>query len=215
MAEIRILLADDHAVLRAGLKLLLNNQPDFRVVGEAATGTEALAAVESLQPDLLLLDLNMPEMDGVALLHRLREQGQSLPVIILTMHDDIAHLKQALQAGASGYVVKKAADSELVMAIHAVMRGELFIHSALTHALIDQITGTPAQAEEDPWKRLSERELDVIRQVAQGYTNAEIASRLFLSIKTVETYRARSMEKLGLETRAQLVKSALEYGYLE
>ncbi|MBE2183550.1 MAG: response regulator transcription factor [Anaerolineae bacterium] len=211
---IRIVIADDHAILRSGLRLLLSNQPDFEVIGEAENGLDALKQLESLHPDLLLLDLNMPQATGLEVLAQAKTLSPETRILVLTMHDDSANLRQALGAGASGYVLKKAVDSELVMAIRAVIRGELFIHSSMTRHLIPGNEAESPIHNDDPWKQLSERELEVVKRVAQGYTNAEIAQELYLSPKTVETYRARGMEKLAVETRAQLVKLALKFGYL-
>lgn len=217
MSTTRILLADDHAVLRSGLRLLIDSQPDLKVVGEAGNGGEAHAQAKALQPDVILLDLNMPGVDGLAALPLLRRDAPSSRVLVLTMHDDVSYLQEALRAGAAGYILKKAVDSELLMAIQTVMRGETYVHSAMTQKLIQKIeTGTsPSAPQHDPWETLSDRERDVLRLVALGYTNAEIASELYLSVKTVETYRARGMEKLNLQTRAQLVKAALARGLLE
>ena len=212
----RILLADDHAVLRAGLRLLLEKQPDFEVVGEAGNGDEALKLATTLQPDVILLDLNMPEMDGLTAIPKLHEQSPHSRILILTMHDDANYLKQALHSGAAGYVLKQAVDTELLLALRAVLRGEVYVHSAMTQKLLDQVVNPTAEPDAtDPWQGLSEREYDVLKRVALGYTNAEIADELFLSAKTVETYRARGMEKLNVETRAQLVKSALQHGHLD
>jgi two-component system response regulator NreC len=212
----RVLLADDHAVLRSGLRLLIDNQPDLAVVGEAGDGPETLSRAKALQPDVILLDLNMPGMDGLTLLPRLRQEAPASRVLILTMHDDVNYLRQALQAGASGYVLKQAVDTELLMAIHAVLRGEKPVHPAMTQKLIAAMTEpAPPAAGENPWDVLSEREHAVLRLVALGYTNGEIADELFISVKTVETYRARGMEKLGVETRAELVRSALSHNILD
>jgi len=215
--KIRILLADDHAVLRAGLRLLIDNQPDLEVVGEADEGAEAIAKARELQPDLILLDLSMAGLDGLATLPVLKDELPDTRVLILTMYDDAGYLQETLRAGASGYILKKAVDSELLMAIRAVMRGETYIHSAMTDKLLQNVMpdAASAQADANPWAGLSEREFDVLRLVALGYTNAEIAEELYLSVKTVETYRARGMEKLNLQTRAQLVRLALEHGILE
>lgn len=214
---IRILLADDHAVLRTGLRLLINNQPSMTVVGEAGSGGEAIAIAREHQPDIILLDLNMPGMDGLTAIPLLRKESPASHILILTMHDDVTYLQEALRAGARGYILKKAVDSELLMAIQTVMRGETYVHSAMSEKLLQKIdTQTvAAKAQANPWDMLSERERDVLRLVALGYTNAEIAGELFLSVKTVETYRTRGMEKLNLQTRAQLVKSALEHGLME
>ena len=212
-----ILLADDHAILRSGLRLLVESQPDFKVVGEAGTGKEAIAKARELQPNLILLDLNMPELDGLDSLPAIRKEAPDSRILILTMHDDVSYLQEALRTGASGYILKKAVDSDLITALRTVLRGETYVHSAMTQKLlqkIDQQAAKPAP-EADPWATLSDRERDVLRLVALGYTNAEIASELFLSVKTVETYRTRGMEKLNFQTRAQLVKAALEKGLLE
>ena len=213
----RILLADDHAVLRTGLRLLIDNQPNLHVVGEAGNGTEAVTKARELQPDIILLDLNMPNVDGLAAIPLLRKESPQSRILILTMHDDVSYLQEALRAGASGYILKKAVDSELLMAIQTVMRNDTYVHSAMSEKLLQKIATqtVAAKAQADPWDNLSDRERDVLRLVALGYTNAEIAAELFLSIKTVETYRTRGMEKLNLQTRAQLVKAALERGLLE
>ncbi len=215
MSETRILLADDHVVLRSGLRLLLDAQPDFKVVGEASDGREALKLAADLKPDLILLDLTMPGLSGMEALPALRKAAPAARVLILTMHDDEGYLKQALRNGASGYVLKKAADSELIAAARAVLRGEVYVHPSLTKALLEDLL-PPASAvtPADPWEALTEREQEVLTLVALGHTSAEIASRLSLSPKTVETYRARGMEKLGLRSRAALVQFALAHGLL-
>jgi two-component system response regulator NreC len=215
MPEIRILLADDHAVLRAGLRLLLDAQPDMKVVGEAGDGSEALTLSADLHPDLILLDLTMPGLNGIDALPVLRKATPEAKILVLTMHDDESYLRQALRSGAAGYVLKKAVDSELLSAVRAVMRGEVYVHPSLTKALLeDLLPSTPAEATDDPWQALSEREREVLILVAHGHTAAEIAERLSLSSKTIETYRARGMEKLGLRSRAALVQFALAHGLL-
>lgn len=209
-----ILLADDHAVLRSGLKLLLESQPDFQVVGEAANGLEALSLTEKLQPDLLLLDLSMPGLGGLDALPALRKTAPQTRILILTMHDDPQYLRTALKNGASGYVLKKAADAELISAIRAVLRGEMYVHPSMTRALLEDMLPSAESAAPDAWHALSEREQSVLKLVALGHTSAEIAETLNLSAKTVETYRARGMEKLGLPNRAALVRFALQKGIL-
>jgi two-component system response regulator NreC len=213
----RVLLADDHAVLRSGLRLLIDSQAGLTVVGEAGSGSEAVRLARDLQPDVILLDLNMPDMDGMAALPLLKREAPRSRILILTMHDDVSYLQETLRAGASGYILKKAVDSELILAIQTVLRGETYVHSAMTAKLLEKVDRQEAGAkgESDPWDTLSERERDVLRLVALGYTNAEIAAELFLSVKTVETYRTRGMEKLNLQTRAQLVKQAIERGLLD
>jgi len=210
---IRILLADDHAVLRAGLRLLINAQPDMECAGEAGDGLQLLARLESLQVDLVLLDLSMPRLGGLNALPAIRDRAPNTRVLVLTMHADEEYLRQALAAGAVGYVLKQAADQELLSAIRAVMRGEVYIHPAMTRALLEGVMDGPSLPVA-PAASLSEREREVIVQVARGSTNREVAEQLGLSIKTVETYRARAMDKLGLTGRAALVRYAQSQGWL-
>ena len=206
----RVLLADDHAVLRAGLRLLLTNEGDFVVVGEAASGAEALAQAKTLDPDLILLDLNMPGISGLDAIPALRRAAPQARILILTMHDDPQYLRQALKQGASGYVLKKAADVELLSALRAVLRGEVYVHPSMTRELLEEfLPKEEVSTDINRWHGLSDREQEVLRQVALGYTSAEIAEKLNLSAKTVETYRARGMEKLGLSNRAALVRFTL------
>ncbi|MEW6404822.1 MAG: response regulator transcription factor [Chloroflexota bacterium] len=212
----RILLADDHAVLRAGLRLLLTSQHEYEVVGDASSGTETLSLAEQLQPDLILLDLSMPSLGGLDALPLLRKLTPSARILILTMHDDPQYLRQALKKGASGYVLKKAADTELLSAIRAVLRGEVYVHPSMTRILLeDMLPESESAVKEDTWASLSEREQEVLKMVALGHTSAEIAEQLGLSAKTVETYRSRGMEKLGLRTRAALVKFVLQEGLIK
>jgi two-component system response regulator NreC len=212
----RILLADDHAVLRSGLRLLLTSQNEYEVVGEASSGSETLSLAERLQPDLILLDLSMPSLGGLDALPALRKLVPSARILILTMHDDPQYLRQALKRGASGYVLKKAADAELLSAMRAVLRGEVYVHPSMTRILLeDMLPESKSVDKTDAWDGLSEREQEVLKMVALGHTSAEIADQLNLSAKTVETYRARGMEKLGLRTRAALVKFALKEGLIK
>ncbi len=219
MAEIRVLIADDHAVLRAGLRALLDRQPDILVIGEATDGLEAIGLAADLKPDVILLDLTMSGLGGLDALPVLRKTAPDSRVLVLTMHEDELYFRQALKVGASGYILKKAADTELISAIRAVARGEVYIHSAMTRSLldgmipaVDSLGNNPADS--DDWDTLSEREREVLRLVALGHTSAEIAQQIALSVKTVETYRSRGMEKLGLRSRAALVKYALLRGLL-
>lgn len=214
MAEIKVLIADDHAVLRAGLRMLLDAQPDIHVIGEAGSGAELLGLATTLKPDLVLLDLSMPGLDGLEALPLLRKTAPEARIMVLTMHDDESYLRQALREGASGYVLKKAADSELISAIRAVMRGEVYIHAALTRSLLDDILPDSDISSESPWDALSAREREVLLLVARGHTSARIAEKLNLSAKTVDTYRARGMEKLNLRSRAALVQFVLTHNLL-
>ncbi|MFQ3568366.1 MAG: response regulator transcription factor [Aggregatilineales bacterium] len=213
MDRISILIADDHAVLRVGLRMLLDAQPDMVVVGDVGSGTELLARAEALRPMLILLDLSMPGLGGLQVLPLLRKMVPQTRILVLTMHDDESYLAQALRDGASGYVLKKAADNELVAAIHAVMRGDVYVHPSFTRSLLDDIL--PAETStSSPWEGLSEREREVLLLVARGYTSAKIGEQLCISPKTVDTYRARGMEKLGIRSRAALVQFVLTNGLL-
>lgn len=218
MTKTRILLADDHAVLRAGLRLLIEAQADMTCAGEAGDGVETLAQAERLQPDLVLLDLSMPRLGGLAALPEIRRKVPTARILVLTMHADDEYLRQCLKGGAAGYVLKQAADQELLLAIRAVMRGEVYIHPAMTRGLlgdlVDRSRDLAGLGRPERTTDLSEREAEVIKQVARGHTNQEIADQLSLSVKTVETYRGRAMEKLGLSGRAALVRYALERGWL-
>lgn len=220
MKPIRILLADDHAVLRAGLKSLLNAEPDMQVVGEAEDGLSCLRQVLLLRPDVILLDINMPRANGLETLKTVREQAPESRVLVLTMHDDLGYLRQVLAYGGAGYVLKQAASEELLSAIRAVHRGGVYLHPSHAQALLQdpsaQAQPAPARSEqEERYGTLSEREAQIFKLVALGHRNSEIAEMLHLSVKTVETYKARLMQKLGLRSRAALVRYALELGLLD
>lgn len=210
MTRIRVMLVDDHAVLRAGLRMLIDAQPDMQIVGEAASTKDALPLIRQLRPDVISLDLSMPGGGGMGLLEQLK--GENLPtrVLILTMHDDPAYFRSALAAGAVGYVVKTAADSELLTAIRAVQGGRLFISmpNSGSESLLQADEKSTATA-------LSDREQQVLQMLAEGHTNKEIGLKLELSVKTIETYRARIASKLQLRTRADIVRYALEMGLLK
>jgi two-component system response regulator NreC len=216
MAKIRILLADDHAVLRAGLRLLIDGQPDLEVVGEAATAPEAVAMAAETRPDVVLLDITMPGESGIQAIDRIRQKSHRTRVLVLTMHDDPAYGRAALAAGGSGLVVKDAQTAKLLAAIRAVHRGRTFLELPDPGVGDRPAAGAvpPARPERVPVRSLSRRERQVLQLVAQGYTNQQVAGRLTLSTKTVEGYRARLGEKLGLRGRADLVRFALEIGLL-
>lgn len=213
MNKIRIILADDHAVLRSGLKMLLNAQEDMLVVGEATNGQEALAAVREFSPDLLILDLTMPKTDGLQVLTQVKRAFPNVRVLILTMHEEEGYLRRAIEAGAAGYCPKSAADAELISAIRAVMRGNVYIHPSHAKILLDKMIA-PSSDSGVSATELSERERAVLKLVALGHTNQDIAERLSLSVKTVESYRARGMEKLRLTSRAALVRYAIQEGWM-
>jgi len=215
-SAITVLIADDHAVLRAGLKLLISTQSDMQVVGEAENGLQALERVQMLQPDILLLDLAMPGVGGLEILRQLVRTHAGVSVLVLTMHEEENYLRQALEAGAAGYVPKSAADTELLSAIRAVAKGDMYIHPSQTKSLLgrmlpESVASTPSTVGE---AALSDREQEVVKLVALGHTNQQVADQLHLSVKTVETYRARAMQKLGLRSRAALVRYAIEAGMI-
>lgn len=219
--RIKIFLADDHAVLRSGLTMLLNAEKDMIVVGEAADGRETIERAPKVAPDVVLLDISMPELSGLEVARRLRRSLPQTKVIVLTMHDDEGYLAQFLAAGCSGYVLKKSADTELIAAIRAVASGDTFVCPSMSKALVaryvsqhttDTASAKPANVSTDS---LTEREEQVLALVAQGYSNKEIADKLFLSVKTIETHKARIMEKLGFSRRAQLVRYAIETGLMQ
>lgn len=216
-SPIRILLADDHTVLRAGLVALLDGEPDIVVVGQAADGVECYAQALALRPDIILMDINMPKGGGLEALSKVHGVLPDAKVLILTMHDDIGYLKRVLSAGGSGYILKQAASEELLSAIHAVNDGGIFIHPHHAQALVldserADDTGTHRTDEllAQRYDSLSEREREVFRLLTLGHSNGEIAELTFLSVKTVETYKARLMRKLGTASRAELVHVALE-----
>jgi DNA-binding NarL/FixJ family response regulator len=213
--KIRIFLADDHAVLRTGLKMFINSQPDMVCVGEAGDGKNTVVQASRLHPDLLLLDLSMPGISGLEALPEIRRQIPETRILVLTMHTEEDYLRQALSQGAAGYVLKQAVDQELLSAIRAAMRGEVYIHPAMTHAILDQMVSFSRQPEGCPEGNLSDRERQVLQWVARGYTNQEVADKLSLSVKTVETYRSRATSKLGLKSRAALVRYAQQQGWLK
>jgi two-component system response regulator NreC len=214
---IRVLIADDHAVLRAGLNKLLSAEPEIEVVGEADDSDETIARTIELAPDVLLLDIAMPGVGGIEVIREIKNRKLPVIILVLTMHEDEGYLREALKVGATGYIPKKAAETELISAIRAVHRGEIFIYPSLTKSLVEEVIHHRTVDKEipsDSYERLSQREREVLRLVAQGYTNQQVADRLFLSIKTVETYKARVMEKLSLNGRAELVRYALQRGLL-
>jgi len=210
--RIRVLIVDDHAVVRSGLRLLLAQEPDLEPVGEAGTGREAVFEARTLKPDVILLDLVMPDQGGLDVLPALRHEHPEAKVLVLSMQDDPRYVREAFAAGASGYVLKEAADAEVVAAVREVAGGGRYVNPELGARLIAAEAETERLAEENP---LSEREQEVLRLLALGHTNQEIAKQLYISVRTAETHRAHIMQKLRLQSRAELVRYALDHGLLE
>ncbi len=208
----RVLIVDDHAVVRKGLRLILEAEDDLEPVGEAGSAREAIFQARSLEPDVILLDVVMPERSGLDALPQLKHEHPGVKVVVLSMQDDPQYVREAFAAGASGYVLKEAADAELVAAVREVARGGRYVHPELGARLVAAEAEAARRAEEDP---LSEREREVLRLLALGYTNKEIAKRLYISVRTAETHRSHIMQKLRLQTRAELVQYALAQGLLQ
>ena len=212
MNKLRILLAEDHETIRDGLKLLVGSQPDMEVVGEAENGRVAVQLAQQLLPDVAVMDVSMPELNGLQATKKLKQHCPQVKVLALTRHTDSGYLQQLLQAGASGYVLKQSKSAELLRAIRAVAAGQTYLDPAITGKVIDSLIGgrgAPAET------TLTEREAEVLRLIALGYINKEVAARLSLSVKTVEAHKARGMEKLGMKSRVDLVRYAMLRGWLQ
>jgi DNA-binding NarL/FixJ family response regulator len=212
---ITIFLVDDHAVVRDGLRLLLETQPDFTVVGDAANGREAVYYVKEQCPDVVILDLAMPDLNGIEALRQIRQVCPATRVIVLSMHATSSYIIQALQAGASGYLIKAAAGNEVIQAIRAVQAGQRYLSQKIVDAMINTYLNQPETVEgQDPLARLSAREREILQLVVEGKSSAEIARLLFLSPNTVDTYRSRLMQKLGISDLPALVKFAIQHGLI-
>jgi DNA-binding NarL/FixJ family response regulator len=210
--KLRLLLVDDHAVVREGLRSLLGTNDRFEVVGEASDGLAAVPAAENLNPDVVVMDVSLPGLNGAQLARRLKESMPRVKTLALTVHEEGGYLRSVMDAGASGYVLKRSAVSELLRAIEVVAEGGTYLDSSIAGQLVNKLgQRRPGAA---PSSALSEREREVVRYVAHGYSNKEIATKLDVSVKTIETYRYRATEKLGLHSRADLVRYAIDQGWL-
>lgn len=210
---IRILIVDDHRILRAGLKTLLNADPNLAVVGEATSADEALTAIDIYHPDIVLMDIGMPGMDAMQATRAIMQKQANIRVLILTMHEDSALLQEFLRAGAKGYIIKRAAESELIDAIYAVWRGMIYVHPSLMPSLVSPLPKTDGHGEKQV-DTLSAREIEVLRLIVKGYTNRQIGQELNISVRTVETHRSNVMEKLNMHSRVELVHYAMEHGLI-
>jgi DNA-binding NarL/FixJ family response regulator len=212
---IRILLVDDHAVLRAGLRALLEAESDFAVAGEAATGEEGVEKTRLLRPDVVVMDLSMPGAGGLEAVRQINALGLNVRVLVLTMHGEEEHLLPVLEAGGSGYVNKRSADEELIEAIRTVASGDVFLYPSGAKLLLRGLKSKAEAGGDDPLEKLTEREREVLAYTVEGFSSSEIGKKLFISPKTVDTYRSRIMEKLNLRHRSELVRFALQTGLLK
>jgi DNA-binding NarL/FixJ family response regulator len=214
MGKLRVLLVDDHAVVREGLRSLIDTQPDLEVVGEAADGESACRKADELRPDVVVMDVSLPGLSGVEATERLNRALPGVRVLALTVYEDKGHLRRMLQAGASGYILKLATGEELVRAVRVIAGGGVYLDPVLAGKVVGDIVHEGAEVGRTGATHLTERESQVLLRVAQGFSNKEIAGQLDISVKTVETHKLRSMEKLGLRGRAEVVQYALREGWL-
>ncbi|MBI2868338.1 MAG: response regulator transcription factor [Chloroflexi bacterium] len=212
---LRILIADDHAIVRDGLRSVLEDEPDLEVVGEAVSGEEAVRKVAELNPDIALMDITMPVMDGLEATRRIKQDNKNTQILILTMHESDNYFFEVLEAGAAGYFVKGGSCRDLVSAIHAVSRGEMYISPAMTSKLLQRRLRHARSSQDDSYDRLTSRERQILKMVAEGKTSQDIAELLFLSVATVQSHRAHIIAKLGLRSRAEMVKYAIKRGLTE
>ena len=213
MARIKVLIADDHAIMREGIRALLALSENVDVVGEAADGRETVEKARELEPDVVLMDIAMPFMDGLEATRRIRKESPNIKILVLTQHDNKEYILSSVKAGADGCISKKAVASELVSAIDAVCRGESFLYPSVARVLIDDYLVHTA-GESDPYDRLTDREREVLKLVAEGRTNQEIADLLFISVKTILGYRTKIMGKLDIRNRTELIKYAIRKGLI-
>jgi len=214
MSKIKIIIADDHAVLRSGLKMMLNSQTDMEVVAEASKDTETVQLCQKYKPDIVLLDITMPDHGGIRIIPEIKRKSPESRILVLTMHDDDSYLKDVLKVGGNGYILKKAADIDLLAAIRSVYRGENYIDPSMTKHLIQDMFGTADEKKEGA-NLLSQRETEVLKYMAQGYTNKQISDTMFVSIKTVETYKVRIKKKLNINKRSELIRYAVNMGIID
>jgi two-component system response regulator NreC len=217
MRKVRIILADDHAIVRDGLRRVIDAEADLEVVGEASSAAETVERVADTRPDVLLLDITMPGGGGIAALDEIRRASPTTRILVLTMHEDPEYLRVALVSGAAGFILKHAASDQVLSAVRSVHKGRTYVDPTLAGVALQNVLASPDRTDGAPGTahdRLSPREAEVLRHLALGYTNKEVADRLSIGVKSVETYRARLSEKLGLTRRAELVRYALENGLI-
>jgi DNA-binding NarL/FixJ family response regulator len=212
--RLRIVVADDHAIVRQGLKLLIDKQPDMTVIGEAADGHRVLERARALKPDIVVMDISMPGMNGLLATRALKQLQPDVAIIVLTRHDEDTHFEELLRAGASGYVLKQSPPPELLQAIRAVAAGGIYLDPAMSDKVADGLLGSRTDHPPQPPATISERESQVLRLVAVGHSNKEIADRLSISVKTVELHKANAMRKLGLAGRVDVIRYGVLQGWL-
>jgi two-component system response regulator NreC len=205
----KILIADDHAIVRAGLRTLITAESDLELAGEASSGTEAVELTREVEPDVLVLDISMPDFDGIEVIKRIKPKFPRLHILILTIHEDEGLLKAALKAGASGYILKQAAEKELISAIQVILRGDIYVDPAMLRKLLIDEGSQPKPAANQP-TQLTPREIEVLKLIVQGYTNRQIGEELNISVRTAENHRSNLCDKLGLHNRVELVRYARE-----
>ena len=210
----RVVIADDHAIVRAGLRSLIHDDAGLDLIGEAAGGYEAIELVEKNRPDVLVLDISMPDLDGISVTRKLKQSHPDLRILILTLHDDQALIREAIKAGASGYILKRAAESELLSAIQVILRGDLYVDPSVLRSLLGEPTPSPSEPP-TPIETLTRRETEILKLIVEGYTNRQVSEQLNISIRTVEGHRANISDKLGLHSRLELVRYARQHGIIE
>jgi two-component system response regulator NreC len=215
MEKLRIILAEDHETVRAGLKLIVNAQTDMEVVGEAGNGAAAIKLARELLPDIVVMDISMPELNGLKATRKLKQVCPDVKVLTLTRHTDDAYLQQLIEAGASGYVLKQSAPTELIRAIHAICEGNCYLDPALTNKVMGGYASRSASLRGERKSNLTDREAEVLRMIAWGYSNKEIAARMSISVKTVEAHKANAVQKLDLRSRIDIVRYAILQGWLQ
>lgn len=213
--KLRILLAEDHKTVREGIKLLVNAQPDMEVIGEADDGETAIAEVQRLDPDLIIMDVSMPRLNGLKATKKLRSMGSDVKILTLSRHTDDGYLQQLLAAGANGYVLKQSAPNHLIAAIREIAQGNAYLDPELTKKVIGGIVGKAATMRGENKQPLTDRESEVLRLISLGYSNKEIATTLDLSVKTIEAHKANAMRKLGMSGRIDIVRYAILQGWME
>lgn len=215
MEKLRIILAEDHETVREGLKLIVNSQADMEVVGEAGNGSAAIKLARELAPDIVVMDISMPELNGLKATKKLKQLCPQVKILTLTRHTDDAYLQQLIQAGSSGYVLKQSAPTELIRAIHAISEGKSYLDPALVNKVMGGYASRAASMRGDKKINLTDREKEVLRMIAWGYSNKEIAARMEISVKTVEAHKANAMQKMDMRSRIDIVRYAILQGWLQ